>query len=219
MTGTFGFAQRLGDIGDCADLRHTHPSDDTGGTNRPWPYAHLHRISARFHQITGGGGGRDIAANDLYFGIMRVLIQRTRSSTLREWPCAVSTTITSISGTDQRRDPLFGITPVPTAAPTRNRPHSSLQASGEIAGFLDILDRDHAAQLKAVIDDQHFFNAIFVQQFDDFFTARPFSHGHQALLRGHDGADRRIQIVSNRKSRLVTIPTRSSPSTTGTPEI
>jgi hypothetical protein len=114
---------------------------------------------------------------------------------LREWPWAVSTTITSTSAPHQRRHPLLGVA---AGADRRASPQPTpfvLAGDGKIAGFLDVLDRDHPAQLKAVVDHQHFLDAMLVQQGDDFLAAGAFAHRHQPLLGGHDGADRSVHIV------------------------
>jgi len=75
-------------------------------------------------------------------------------------------------GADQRRHTLFGI-----AAGTDRRagPQASppiLASMWKIAGFLNILDRDHPSQLKAVVDYQYLFDAVLVQQLDNFLANR-----------------------------------------------
>ncbi|MCY1286493.1 hypothetical protein D9M70_354690 [compost metagenome] len=58
------------------------------------------------------------------------LTQRTRSITPWEWPWAVSTMITSTPAATSAVTRSAVSAPVPTAAPTRRRPWSSLLASG-----------------------------------------------------------------------------------------
>ena len=58
------------------------------------------------------------------------LMMLTVSSTPREWPCAVSTTITSASAATRARARSSPSGPTPVAAATRSRPSSSLLASG-----------------------------------------------------------------------------------------
>ena len=56
--------------------------------------------------------------------------QVTRSNTPCEWPCAVSTTITSTPAFASASTRASVSAPTPTAAPTRKRPCLSLQAFG-----------------------------------------------------------------------------------------
>ena len=59
----------------------------------------------------------------------------TRLSTPRECPCAVSITIASTPASTRRSHRSAESPPVPTAAATRSRPSSSLQASGNSVCF------------------------------------------------------------------------------------
>jgi hypothetical protein len=86
-------------------------------------------------------------------------------------------------------------------------------------GLLDVLHRDHAAQAEVVVDDQHLLDAVLVQQLQHLVLGRALAHRDQPLARRHDLADRLVERVSKRRSRLVTMPTSRSPSTTGTPEM
>ena len=74
--------------------------------------------------------------------------------------------------------------------------------------------------LKRVVDHQHLLDAVLVQQRNDFVPVRALPDRDQALLGRHDRwRPAASRLVSKRRSRLVTMPTRSSPSTTGTPEM
>ena len=59
-----------------------------------------------------------------------------------------------------------------------------------VAGLLDILDSDEAAQLEVAVDDEHLLDAVLVQQCLDFLAAGALLDGHEFLFRGHDRADR-----------------------------
>ncbi len=59
----------------------------------------------------------------------------------------------------------------------------------EIGGFLDVFYGNQTAQLEFIVDDQHFFDTVRVQQGTDLFLACALFHRHQTLFRGHDGAD------------------------------
>jgi hypothetical protein len=72
-------------------------------------------------------------------------------------------------------------------------PATILAGIGEIAGLLDILDRDHAAQLEVPVDHQHLLDTVPVQQVFDLLAVSPLQHSDQAILGGHDRADRGLQ--------------------------
>ena len=55
-----------------------------------------------------------------------------------------------------------------------------------------ILDRHQPLEGEVIIHQQHFFNAIFMQQGLDFLSAGVFAGGHQSVLRGHHLAHRDI---------------------------
>ena len=67
-----------------------------------------------------------ISSQLLYF----LLMLRTMSTTPFEWPCAVSTTTTSTAAAISASTRSIVSAVTPTAAPTRNLPCESLQASG-----------------------------------------------------------------------------------------
>ena len=114
---------------------------------------------------------------------------------------------------------LFG-----AGAHAHRRAHAQL-AQGVLVGdrmlgvLDDVLDCGQAAQLEAVVDDQHALQAMLVHQGLGFVQRRAFLHRDQAILRGHDVAQRLVEVSSKRRSRLVTIPTSLPPSTTGRPEM
>ena len=64
----------------------------------------------------------------------------------------------------------------------------------KIRGLLDVLDRDHAAQLEGIVDHQHLFDAMLVQQVHDLLLARVLAHGDQTLLGGHHAGDRGVVV-------------------------
>src|SRR3989338_6985764 len=100
-----------------------------------------------------------------------LLTHLTRSSTPCEWPCAVSTTITSTPASASNATRSSVPTPTPTAAPARRRPRLSLQASG------------------CALD------AMLVHQAARLIQAGIFLDGNQPLARRHDVPDRLVQIV------------------------
>ena len=57
-----------------------------------------------------------------------------------------------------------------------------------VARAAQVLDGDEAFQAEGVINQQHFFDAVFVQECLDFFGAGVFLGGNEARLRRHDFA-------------------------------
>ena len=55
--------------------------------------------------------------------------------------------------------------------------------------FGDVFDGDQSLELKVVIDQQHAFDPVFVEQVLGVGQRAGFGHGDQALTRRHDGAD------------------------------
>ena len=117
----------------------------------------------------------------------------TASSTPRECPCAVSTTITSqpaASSASTRADAIGADAHGGAAA---QAPVLVLGGGGVLLRLLDVLDGDEAPQLAAGIDDQQLLDAVGVQQLLGFFQAGPLGHGDELL--GHHGADRLLQVA------------------------
>ncbi len=73
-------------------------------------------------------------------------------------------------------------------------PGAVLAGAGEFRGLLEILHRDHAAQLVVDPDHQHFLDAVLVQQALHLVLGCALAHRHQPLLGRHDGGDRRIEL-------------------------
>jgi len=102
--------------------------------------------------------------------------------------------------------------------PTRNRPWLSLAEFGYFSFFWDVLDGDEALEGELVVHHQQFFDAVLVQD------------GLGLLEGGATGTVTRFSLVitseigrskrfSNRRSRLVRMPTSLPPWVTGTPEM
>ncbi len=64
----------------------------------------------------------------------------------------------------------------------------------EFRRLLEVLHRDHAGELVIAVDDQHFLDAVLVQQRQHLFLGRGLAHGDQPLLRRHHRGDRRIEL-------------------------
>jgi hypothetical protein len=95
----------------------------------------------------------------------------------------------------ERFDALLGV-----AADAHRR--AAQQAFAAVIGgvgivllLLDVLDGDQAAQCEAVVHHQHLLDAVLVQQLQDFVVTGAFAHGDEAILLGHDVADRIVELL------------------------
>ena len=70
-----------------------------------------------------------------------------------------------------------------------------LAGAREVAGLLDVLDRDHAAQPPVAVDDQHLLDAVPVQELQHFLARRVLAHGHELLARRHDLRHRQVELL------------------------
>ena len=97
-------------------------------------------------------------------------------------------------GFDQRGEALFG----PLADPDRRAdPQLALLVLRRIrvlARLENVLHRDQAAQLEAVLHDQHALEPMLVQELSRFLRACPFLDVYQPIARSHDGAHRLVEV-------------------------
>ncbi len=188
-TGTF---QRFGHIRDRADLRHTDTGDDAGGANRPRTDADFHPIGTRCHQISGRIGSGDVAADHLQIRV--VLFHPTDPI---QHPLGV--TVGGIHHHHvhtRRRQRMNSLVGIGTGSHRRTDAQTTFivfTGIGEISGFLNVFDRNHALKMERLINHQQFFNAVFVQQLDNLGFFGSGHHRHQLLFWGHHRGDRLIQ--------------------------
>ena len=146
--------------------------------------------------ISGAGalGRRDIAGDDL--GVVRQPADLADRLDARatEWPCAVSTTMTS--------------TPAANSASARSsRPRAGAGGGGDaqpavlvLAGIrielrlLDVLDRDQADAAIGLVDDQQLLDAVLVQEALGLLAGDALAHGDQ-LVPGHQLGDRLARVA------------------------
>ena len=183
------------DHADRGDLRHADAGDDARRADRAGTDADLDRIRARIDQRLGGIAGDDVAGDERHAADTRFATQRTRSITPCEWPCAVSMTSTSTPASTSASMRCSVSPPTPTAAPTRRRSRSSLQAFGLSRAFWMSLTVIRPAQAERVVDDQHFLDAMLVQQREHFVLAGAFLDRDQAFLARHDVLDRIVGLL------------------------
>ena len=64
-----------------------------------------------------------------------------------------------------------------------------LGGMGVSFGLLDILDGHHALEVESVVDDQHLFDAMAMQQLTYFSGGDPFLNSNQLVFGGHNITD------------------------------
>ncbi len=147
------------------------------------------------------------------------LMARTVSSTQPVWPWAVSTTTTSTPAACSAAARSMVSGEVPTLAPTRRRPDSSLLARGKSLAFWISFTVIMPVSSELPLITSTFSMRCLCS------SARTSSLGAPSLtvtscscgvITGDTGASMR---VSKRRSRWVTMPTGLFPCTTGTPEM
>ena len=105
-------------------------------------------------------------------------------------------------GIDQGFYPFFGIRSGTHRGTDPQAPLVILAGQRVNRRLGDILDRDHALQLKPVIHHQQAFDAMTMQQFQYFFLGRTLFHGNQSLLGGHHRGYRLVQVGFKTKITL-----------------
>src|SRR5690606_30442245 len=186
--------QRLGHQVDGGDLRHAHARDHARGADRARAHADLDRVGAGVEQGQRGVAGDDVAADHLH--LREVLLDPGHAV-----QHALGMAVRGVhdqhvhAGGHQRLDALLGV----AAHAHRGADHQPavrvLGGVGVVGLLLDVLDRDHAAQLEVVVDDQHLLDAVLVQQLEDLVVAGAFLDRDQAVLLGHDVAHRIVELL------------------------
>ncbi len=143
----------------------------------------------------------------------------TMSSTACEWPCAVSTTRKSAPASASAWARPLASSPTPTAAPTTSRPALSLVACGNFSLLVKSLTVISPRSRPVPSISGSFSTLCWRSSASASALATPTG----AVISGIGvitSVTRRLWSVTNRMSRLVTMPT-STPSglVTGTPEI
>ncbi|MNO76459.1 hypothetical protein D3C76_675330 [compost metagenome] len=183
-----------GDVGDGTDLRHADTGDDTGGADRARADTDLDCVGASFGQGLGGSAGGDVAADDLHF--REVLLDPANAV-----DHALGVTVSGVdhhhvnAGGDQCGNAITGVF-TGTDCSTHAQTTLIVLAGQRVSlGFFDVVDGHHALEGEFVVDDQHAFDAVLVQQFTHIVLVGAFLDRDQALFRRHHFTDSGIQAV------------------------
>ena len=172
---------------------HADTSHDTGGTDGTRTDADLDAIGTHVDQRPRRIGGGDVAAD--HFDLREVLLDPLDAveNALRMAVCGIDDDHID-PGLGQQFDALLG-------AGTDANGRTGAQTTGSIlvgqrmfGGLQDILDRDQAAQMIFVIDDQHPLQAMFADQFLGIVDAGFLVDRDQTLARRHDQFHRLVEI-------------------------
>ena len=98
------------------------------------------------------------------------------------------------AGFDQRFDALFGAFAYADRRAHAQAAQTVLAGDRMLGGLQDVLDRDQAAQLEVLVDDEHALEPVLVHERQRFFARRAFAHGDELLARRHDVPDRLVEL-------------------------
>jgi hypothetical protein len=102
------------------------------------------------------------------------------------------TTSTPASASAATRSSVSG--EVPTGGADAQRAARVLACGRILRRLLEVLHGDHAAQLEALVDDEHLLDAVLVQEAQHLLLARALAHRDEAVARRHDGGHRRVEV-------------------------
>ena len=165
-------------------MRDADAGHDAGRADGARTDADLDGVGASLDEVERGFTGGDVAANHLNVRVIRLDPAHAIQHALRMAVRGVDNNDVD-AGCGQRLDALLG---AGAGADGGAHPQSFLlvlAGLGVVAGFLDILDRDHAAQLELLVDHQHLLDAVLMQQADGLFLAGALAHRDQLVLGGH----------------------------------
>src|SRR5690606_10610367 len=185
--------QRFSDLGDGRDLRHTDARDDARRADRARPDADLDAVDSGLDERVRRLGRHDVARDELQARM--VLLDRADALEHAARVAVRSVDDDDVDArVDEQRDALLGVDTGADGRADAQRTIRVLAGVRVIVRLLNVLDGDHAAQPKRLVDDEHLLDTVLVQQALNFFLARAFLHGDEPLLRRHDGRDRRLEL-------------------------
>ena len=159
--GNIGTFKRRRDIGNGRDLRDTCAGDDTSGANRTWAYPHLDSVHPGLRQGNSGVAGGDIAAYNLHGRVGRL-------DHLHPLYHVAGVTMGSVDHQNVDTSTHQGFNPVICVGAGAHRGANPQLAMGVLAGqreafsLVEVLDRNHPAQIKGIVYHQDFLYAVLV---------------------------------------------------------
>ena len=144
-------------------MRHAHARDNAGGANAAGAYADLYTVSARLHQCQSSGAGGDIAAYDVD---VRIVLFDPAHTVNHAFAVAVGgiDNYCVYTGLDQCFYALFSAlahADCCTYAQLATRIAGGVGESGLLG---DVLDGNQTLEFKIIVDQQHPFKPVLVQQ-------------------------------------------------------
>jgi hypothetical protein len=166
-----------GDLEDGRDLRHAHPGDDAGGADRTRTDPHLDGVRPRLDERPGGLAAHHVAGQEV-----EVRIAAAKEAENAEHALAVAVGRVEHEDVDpglhQRRGPGVGVGAGADGGADPEASQGVLHGVRIVAGLLDVLHGDHAAQFEGVVDDEHLLDAVGVEKRDHVLARRALAHGH-----------------------------------------
>ncbi len=187
--GAFGCA---GGFHDGGELRNAGAGDDAGGADRAGADADFESVDAERDEIFRAFEGGDVAGDDLHFG--EAMLERGDG-----FHHAGGVAVRGIDGEDVD----FGFGHFDGAfEEVAGGADGGADAEAAVVVFcgarifeffLDVFNGDEAFEVEVLIDDEKFFDAVFLQDAFGFVERRADRDGDEVVFR-HDGADELIVI-------------------------
>ena len=172
MAGTPCSRQAAGGFQHRGELRHADAGDDAGGADAAGADADLHRVGAGLDQRARAFGRGHVAGDDLHR--VRQALDRARPPPARraEWPCAVSTTMTSASAAISASARASAV--LAHAGRGGDAQPAELVLVGERMGLrlVHVLDGDQADAAVGLVHHQQLLDPVAVQQAPGLAPAR-----------------------------------------------
>ena len=179
-------------FGDRRDLRNAGAGDDARGADGAGPDADLDAVGAGASQFAGAVEGGDVAGEQFHVRAAFDLTSFTASRTLRGVPVRAVDGEHVDFGLGQF---LRALQKISGGADGRAYAQAALRifrGVGILQFLLDVFDRDQALEVVLVVDDQKFFDAMFVKNFFGFFERG--SHGNRdEIFLGHHLVDGNVE--------------------------
>ncbi len=178
-------------VGNGRNLRYANAGNDTGSTDGARANAHLDGICAGLSQRLGGSASGDVAADHL--NVREVLLDPADAvdHALGVAVCGINDDHIN-TGSRQRFNASRRFRASTNSGANQQATLIVLGSVRVGTGLFDVLDGHHALQAEGVVNDQHFLDAMNVQQLTHFGSGDTFLDGDQFVLGCHYVADQRI---------------------------